>query len=199
MQSQKRAWIYSGLALPKGVGLVRPAAGILERRRPGPEALRDLRVALVGDELAEGLERALCVLFQEAGALMEARCRRGSTVAAWVEEGWLADVLAARPAGVLAAFTWGVVGPNRYTVPTGAMRVAQEQADALGARIVWVAPPTVLPDAAREVRENVIGERHGVLTSEGLDIQLGPDGASPTVLGYAGWAGAVWRQFESGV
>ena len=198
MQRAKRSWIYSGLALPKGVGLVRPAAAVLERRPAGSEAVLALRVALIGDELAVGLQTALRVLGEEAGAAIDSRARRGSTVAAWIEEGWLGDVLSGLPAWVVAAFTWGIVSTNRFAVPTGAMRVAQDTADRTGARIIWVAPPAVLPDAVREVRENVIGARHGVLTSEGLDIQLGPDGTRPTVLGYAGWAGAVWRQLESG-
>ncbi len=198
MQQSKRAWIYSGLALPKGVGLVRTAGAVLEHREAGSETLLTLRVALIGDELAEGLQKALRVLGEGSGAAIDARPRRGSTVAAWIEEGWLREALAALPACVVAAFTWGILSERRRAVPTGAMRVAQEAADLAGARIIWVAPPTVLPDAVREVRENVIGERHGVLTSEGLDIQLGPDGARPTVLGYAGWAGAVWRQLESG-
>lgn len=159
-----------------------------------------LRVALIGDELADGLQPALRVLGEEAGASIDARPRRGSSVATWVDEGWLLDALLGLPAWVVAAFAWGIINSDRYAVPTGAMRVAQGLADGVGSRIIWVAPPGVLPDAVREVQENVVGERHGVLSTRGLQIQLGPDGEQPTVLGYAGWAGAVWRQLgiESG-
>ncbi len=195
MQTAKRRWIYTGLALPSDVGLVRHSE--IPSDLPKVE-LSSIRLALIGDELAEGLQTALSVLGEESGAFVDARPRRGSTVAAWLDGGWLAEVLEGMPSWVVAAFHWGVVSASRFAVPTGAMRVAQDEADRCGARIVWVAHPGVLPDALREVRENVVGNRHGVLSSQGLHIQVGPDGTDPTALGYAGWAGAVWKQIESG-
>jgi hypothetical protein len=99
---------------------------------------------------------------------------------------------------VVAAFTWGVAGGEHVTVPTGAMRVSQAMADAVSVRVLWIAPPGALPDAVREVQQNVVSPRHRLLTNDGLRIHLGPDGTRPTALGYAGWAGAVWKQLEAG-
>jgi hypothetical protein len=198
MQTAKRRWIYSGLALPKGVGIVRRSAGVVARPQADFGAVRTLRVALIGDELGDGLSMALRLLGEESGASVNSCPRSGSTVAAWLDEGWFDDVLVGLPQWVIAAFTWGIPSPERLAVPTGAMRVAQEAADRVSARVVWVAPPGVLTDAVREVSENVIGARHGVLSSEGLQIQLGPDGERPTALGYAAWAGNVWKQLEQG-
>lgn len=198
MQTAKRRWIYSGLALPKGVGTVRRSPASLGAARPDPGPSTTLRVALIGDELGDGLSMALRLLGEESGASVDACPRHGSTVAAWLDEGWFDQVLVGLPQWIVAAFMWGIPVPTRLAVPTGAMRVAQEAADRIEARLIWVSPPGVLSDALREVRENVIGERHGVLSSEGLQIQLGPDGACPTALGYAAWAGNVWKQLEQG-
>jgi hypothetical protein len=198
MQTAKRRWIYSGLAIPKGVGVVRRSGADVSRPRADFGAGPTVRVALIGDELADGLSMALRLLGEEAGALIDSCPRPASTVASWLDEGWFDHVLAGTPQWVVAAFTWGIPGSARLAVPTGAMRVAQESADRVAARVVWVAPPGVLADAVREVRENIIGERHGVLSTEGLQIQLGPDGERPTALGYAAWAGNVWKQLEQG-
>lgn len=198
MQTAKRRWIYSGLALPKGVGVVRRSLAGLGVPRPDLASGPTLRVALIGDELGDGLAMALRLLGEEAGAAVDACPRPGSTVAGWLDEGWFEQVLAGLPQWVVAAFMWGLPGGERMAVPTGAMRVAQDAADRAEARLIWVAPPGSLPDAVREVRENVVGARHGVLSTEGLQIQLGPDGAQPTALGYAAWAGNVWRQLEQG-
>lgn len=185
MDSSKRAWAYEGLALADGMGLVSYLAEVMAARPT--TGLADWRLVLFGDELAMGLSTPLAQLaidhvdFAWLG-------RRGSGPADWHGE-WVALFLAAVPAPAvyLAAFRWPPVPP------LGAMAAVEQQVEAVGAHMVWLAPPAARLGTGSD---NLARRGVHVLDSADFDVQLGPPGPDgrqdPTTVGYAAWAGAVW-------
>lgn len=66
------------------------------------------------------------------------------------------------------------------------------QARAGGARPYLTFPPGL----GRSDVAATIGLGAPVLRADRLGLDLGPDGKTPSVLGYAGWAGALWRWLQ---
>jgi hypothetical protein len=181
MDDTRRAWIYGGLALAEGVGLVAPSARSA-RARKNP-VLYDL--AVWGDELAQGLA---VPLKQLVGGRTTLAChgRPDSRLSDWLRSGWARDLgqTVRRPTLLLAAFQWDD--------PEDMSRMSEAET-LLGphGEVVWlIAPSTTLGTV--EVIANGFPNPERLFRSDELDLQLGPDGRHPTAAGYAGWAGAIW-------
>lgn len=177
MDARKRTWIWGGLALPPGAGLVRP--GRVRAAVAAP------RLLLVGDGHARGLMVPFRQLAEDAGHGFRADARPGTTVVDWASQPWLrAQLTAYEPSLVLVSLAGG-----RVPAPIEARAMTDWIYHLLAsrARPVWIAPPAPNQAALRsELRDEL--RRAGIATfpSEKLALQ-------PTALGYAGWAGAIWR------
>ena len=55
--------------------------------------------------------------------------------------------------------------------------------------VAWLRDPKAGPGVRKVLDEAKVPSFH----TEALSLPLGPDGVTPTVAGYAGWAGALWR------
>lgn len=197
MHPRKRSWIWGGLGLASPHGLVvseqKTAAGGAARR--GKNCLvRGARMLVVGDATAKGLGPALRQLAQEEGVLLREGGRPGTTIADWAKEPWLADHLAAYPA-TIAVVSLGLrdLGAERDVSPDLAqiartLRTARPP----GVPSIWVLPPK--PEDETAILRAALG-RFGAecFPSGALVLPRGQDGVLPTAIGYAGWAGAIWR------
>lgn len=164
MRAAKRQWIYTGLAVPRGVALV--------RRTPArPEQARRGTIVLVGDETAHALATPLSDLAKDAGTPFVARYAPRSTALDWSTDAVLESQLQRlRPSHVLYAMD-GQDARAVVLLATKAQRV--------GARPQWLATP------GRPVAPFVDTMRppFGVVQP----------GRPMTVGIYAAWAGAIWR------
>lgn len=170
----QRRWVYGGLAVAAGVGLV-----LAGRRGGALGGEPGRRILLVfqqghGDGLAQGLGAPLGRLGREAGV----------------------------PVSVVPLFQLPPVDATTFVLVVGVIAGPGGRVDcravtalvlrlrAAGATVAWVAPP------ARAVPALVacLGRLSvPIFPSGALRLQRGPDGRSLSVLGYAGWAGAIWR------
>lgn len=192
MRTSKQ-WLYAGLALVAGVGVVRLMSG--------PRLKKGLRVLLIGDSLALGTLPHYSALAKEAGIEFKGLGVTGSRIDQWAGSQELPKVLASfKPDLVLVslgtndAFMKGadVVGTQRAQLEKLLLQLH-------GRDVVWIGPPT-LPNPPSPGVVLMIQEAAGALAprfhyfhSERLQIPRGPDAIHPTVRGYAGWAGAVWH------
>lgn len=119
----------------------------------------------------------------------------GSRIDQWARDPWLDEELVAfAPTLILVS-----LGTNDEALGDGA---ADRQAEALetllgkllhtGAEVVWIGPPA-LPFPRHGVSDMIREEAPFYFASETLDIPRSPDGLHPNAVGYAGWAGAIWR------
>lgn len=207
MDPKKRTWLLGGLALVSGAGLVlavertrlaeRPPAQGLGPKPPQPSPAlpprRNLvRVLLIGDSLAVGLNVPLQRLATDAGTSLRGRGKQSTTITDWDHGTVLSEELAAfRPSVVLFS-----IGTNDMKMfhPEGEApalaRILKTVRDA-GAELVLILPPTMpFPDAG--VRGMLAASGARGYPSTALTIQRGPDHIHPTALGYAGWSGALW-------
>jgi len=83
--SDKRAWLYQGLAIPAGVVVVRKlSAGSGTGLRPA------LRLLVAGNELGSPLVPAMKRLALTTGTELVVDIRNGTQVFDWARNGWLA-------------------------------------------------------------------------------------------------------------
>jgi len=80
MRTEKRLWIYSGLSVPEGVALVRPAVKRLKSVR---------EVLLVGDWHAQGLFPPMARLAADSRVDFHMDARVGSSLRDWAKKDWL--------------------------------------------------------------------------------------------------------------
>ncbi len=198
MNNEKRSWLYAGIAVAAGVGLVTMTTsevGALGADDDGCRRLRclkDKRVLLLGDAMGDGLALPLKKLAEGSKTDLVSACRSGVNVADWPalldKEGLLAKV---KPTLVLVAIGPADLRKKDTSIDADAMaRLTKKLRDA-GAVVIWVGPPK-MPVEDWRIRESIraIG---GMYPSEALTIARGPDGLRPTAAGFAGWAGALWR------
>jgi hypothetical protein len=178
MEPSKRAWIWGGLNLAPGVGLVaavpKASPGLPPRRRIAP----DRRVLVLGGTLASGLASPLQQLAREARVVLKVHAVPGAPAAATH-----ATVVAEGKTLVLVVLEPEDVGPDASQPLAQLVKKLRQ----LGVEAVWVAP---LSDGSKRPARP---QRSDVFPSDALQIPKGPDGRSPTAIGYAGWAGAIWR------
>lgn len=187
-----RHWVYAGLAVATGYGLVR----LIE----GPQLKYGVsRVLLVGDSLAVGLAPYLSVLSGPRRVAFESTAAVGTRIDQWSNNAALRQRLASfRPTLVLVS-----LGTNDAYMMGGAATAEQQRAKlrellmmikAAGADYVWVGPP-LLPAAKNPAVLSMIRDEVPMTHyyhSERLELPRGPDGLHPTLKGYAGWAGLIW-------
>lgn len=187
-----RHWLYAGLALATGYGVVR----LIE----GPQLKYGVsRVLLVGDSLAVGLGPYLSELSKPRRVAFDSMGVVGTRIDQWSSNPALKDRLASfQPTLVLIS-----LGTNDAYMMGGIQTVADQRArlrelltliKGSGADYVWIGPPT-LPAAKNPwmvamIRDEVATGHY--YHSERLDLPRGPDGLHPTIKGYAGWAGLIW-------
>jgi lysophospholipase L1-like esterase len=191
MDPKKRAWIWSGLALATGVGVVvllgpRPALAVRPMLLPGE------RFVVIGDSLAQGLAMPFSQLAQDASVQFAEAGHQGSTILDWAHEPWLDEVLSARPRLLVVSLGTNDMLLGAPLAEEPALRALVGRIQASGARQLWLMPPSMpFPDAG--VRDMLERAGMDLFPSDALDIPRGPDQIHPTAMGYAGWAGAVWH------
>lgn len=186
-----KTWLYTGLVLAAGFGMMRLAS--LPRLRRG------MRLLVIGDSLAVGTGPHFQALGKEAGIEVKVLATTGSRIDQWAGSAKLQQNLDSfQPDMVLVS-----LGTNdEYLTGDAVGRQApffQQLLDKLnGRQIVWIGPPT-LPKATNGITAMIqeaaggLSPRFHYFHSERLDIPRGPDKIHPTARGYAGWAGAVWH------
>lgn len=170
LNPRKRTWVYAGLALAAGVGLVtsRPRKGLGGAGSARPRTLGlGARLLLVGGAAA-GLATPLRRLAHEAGVTFHVEQRLDPAVVARF-----------RPTVALVAAD---------IVPPHAAAFVARVCGA-GARLVWILPAGASPSIAA----SLVTAGAEIFRVDALSIPRGPDGAHPSVMGYAGLAGAIWR------
>jgi len=185
-----RRWLYAGLALAAGVGLVR----VLAR---GPRiAPGTTRILLIGDSMAEGLAAPLRALAGEQRVGFEALTERGTRIDQWADRDIGASLTAFKPTLVIV-----VLGTNdeymkvRDAGKRQAAPLARLLARLQGVEYVWIAPLTLPKPASNGtvalLHQTIPGAQ--LFPSESLQVPRGPDKLHPSARGYAGWAGALWQ------
>lgn len=205
MRPSSRQWIYAGLLLVAGLGMVR----LLN----GPRIRRGLRVLLIGDSLAVGMAPHFSMLAKDAGVEFKSLAKVGTRIDQWASSAELKKLAESfKPDLVLVS-----LGTNdEFMRGADVVQKQQVQLEKLLAvltewpraidyglgpeHIVWIGPPTLpnppSPDVAKMIQESagsVLSPKFHYFHSEKLTIPRGPDGIHPTVRGYAGWAGAIWH------
>jgi lysophospholipase L1-like esterase len=191
-----RRWLYLGLAVAAGVGLVRV---LKPRVKPG-----ETRIMLIGDSLAIGLGPYLKRLADEQRNPIDVFAISGSRIDQWADKQALTDRLERfNPNLVLISLGTNdeylkgdVVERQRSALQRLLARIDQyPRRDDYGLGpsdgIAWVGPPS-LPRSVGIV-EMIQGEVRDYFDSRRFKIPRGPDGLHPTARGYAGWAGALWQ------
>jgi hypothetical protein len=186
-----RRWIYAGLALAAGYGMVRLIAP--RRLHPGKT-----RLLLIGDSLAVGMAPPFRELATGNRIAFEAVGKTGTRIDQWADSVGLGETLGSfRPSLTLIS-----LGTNdEYLTGSDAVSRQREKTRLLIARIktagsdyVWIGPPT-LPKPTNGIvamlRDEIPSSHY--YPSDALTIPRGGDGIHPTARGYAGWAGAIWQ------
>jgi lysophospholipase L1-like esterase len=193
MKPSSKQWLYAGLAVVAGVGVVRLMSG--------PRIRRGLKVLLIGDSLAVGTAPHYAVLAKEAGVELKHLAVVGTRIDQWAGSQELPKILQSfAPDLVLVS-----LGTNDAFMQGDVIGKQRAQLEKLlgvlaGREIVWIGPPalptapspgivTMIQDAAG----SALSPRFHYFHSERLQIPRGPDALHPTARGYAGWAGAVWH------
>lgn len=197
VDSNKRLWIYAGLVLAAGVGLVTavPDAPPMSTRPPtGPDA----RLLLVGDSLAQGLSVPLAAIAKSVGASLFVAARSGTRMDQWASSnGWLEQALAAaKPQVVLVS-----LGTNDMKLATTGRQdlhmsriLSMIRAAPSGtAEPVWIMPPTLPFGDPRGIRPMLSSAAIRSFRSDAMTIPRAADGVHPTAAGYAGWAAHLWK------
>lgn len=192
MGVSSRRWIYVGLGLAAGYGMVRLL--FAPRLKPG-----ESRVLLVGDSLAVGLSPYLADMAKQERIGFSSLAVVGTRIEQWADNPSLRERLASfRPTIVLVSLGTNdeyLIGADVVTRQQAALRrLVSLLMTASPEHVVWVGPPT-LPKASNGVvamLKATVPSRD-YFPSESLTIPRGPDGIHPTARGYAGWAGAIWQ------
>jgi len=205
MRPSSKSWLYAGLVLVAGLGMVR----LLN----GPRVRRGMRVLLVGDSLAVGMAPYFSALAKEAGVEFKSLATVGTRIDQWASSAELKKLVESyRPDLVLVslgtndAFMRGAdVVPKQKAQLDKLLEVLTTWPRAtdygLGPEhVVWIGPPTLPSPPSPGIVTMIQDSAGGALTpryhyfhSERLQIPRAADQIHPTARGYAGWAGAVWH------
>jgi hypothetical protein len=187
-----RRWIYVGLGLAAGYGLVRLIWA--PRLKPG-----ETRLLLVGDSLAVGLAPYFRDMAGRERVVFASLAKVGTRIDQWAVSSDLRELLTSfRPTVVLVSlgtndeYLQGADAVERQR--TALAKLINLIMTAGPQHIIWIGPPS-LPKASNGIvpmLKATIPSRD-YFPSEALTISRGPDGIHPTARGYAGWAGAIWQ------
>jgi len=127
MRVEKRQWVYQGLGVPEGVGLV---------RRPSSRRLTDSamtrRLLLCGEQLVKEILPPLARLASDGGMSIHVDARPGKSAHEWAKQGWLrAHLVTFQPTVVLLA-----LDPRDLL----ARRLIDLRIARAGADLLWVVP-----------------------------------------------------------
>jgi len=174
-----------------GVGLVRAFRG------PRIEAGKT-RVLLIGDSFADGIGPPLQALAADGNVPFSRLSRSGTRIDQWAASQKLAERLASfQPTLVLVSLGTNDEYMTGSDVPARQAPYLEQlllRLQGAGAEVVWIGPPR-LPRATNGVVpliKRTVPKSH-YFASDRLSIPRGPDGLHPTLKGYVGWAGAVWK------
>lgn len=182
MRAHKRIWLYGGLVHPLGIVVARPRP---KRRRLPPGA----RLLVAGDDHAWGLSPFLRELCRDDGVSYDEELDAGATIERWATDARLSTAIGrCRPHMVVLSLD----SPTPEGAPLGAVASV---ARGHGATLVWVRPLGDI-EHVRALRARLDADKIPSFHSEALELPRGADG-QPTVRGYAGWAGALWRWLGS--
>lgn len=187
-----RTWLYAGLIVAAGISI----SSIL---KAGPRVKKGDRILLFGDSLAVGLAPPLSDLAKSGGVGFTGIGKVGSTVRDWAGQSQLNTELRAklaeRPTVVLCS-----LGTNDEALSPDSARAEVPLIDTLialirdsGAELGWVGPPRLQKTNGFSAIIQSKLPQNRYFHSEKYDIPRANDGLHPTVLGYAGWAGVLWR------
>jgi len=186
-----RRWVYAGLGVVAGVGLLRALWPSRPRVLSG-----QTRLLLIGDSLAVGLGPPLRALSKDQSVSFDVLAKESTRIDQWAGSQKLTEKLQSfQPTLVLVS-----LGTNdEYLAGDGGKRQApylEQLLVRLGpVEVGWIGPPT-LPKAASNGVTGLLQTRISAshyFHSEALTIPRGPDKLHPTLKGYAGWAGMIWQ------
>jgi len=200
VDSNKRLWIYAGLALAAGVGLVSSSSSPGPTQAPKP--LRKLgpgeRILLLGDSIAQGLAVPMKQLAISGGVAFASDGRVGTRISQWASQPWLTqDAKAFLPTLVLLSIgTNDMLLPDPSTEMSALAKLVSDMKQG-SSQVVLIAPPTMkFPD--RGVRSMLQSTGLPIFPSDSLSIPRAPDGIHPTPAGYAGMAAQIWKWLGGG-
>jgi len=205
MRPSSKQWLYAGLLLVAGLGMVRLVNG--------PRVKKGMRVLLIGDSLAVGMAPYFATLAKEAGVTFKAMATIGTRIDQWASNADLKKLLETfQPELVLVS-----LGTNdSFMQGKDVVTKQQAQLEKLYAlltqwprskdyglgpdHVVWIGPPALPkppnPGISKMIQDaagGTLSPRFFYFHSEKLNMPRGPDNLHPTARGYAGWAGAIWH------
>ncbi len=134
---------------------------------------------LAGDQHVDGLVPTLRRLCTDSRVVLGVLRFREATIHPHFARGMLGERISTyRPTLILISWTCG------FPI---ALELGHE-ARAAGASFAWLTPPEGCGPAISELAMAKVQ----AFRSDALALPLGPDALTPTVVGYAGWAGALW-------
>jgi lysophospholipase L1-like esterase len=180
-------WVFAGLAVAAGYGLVR-ALRCEPTIRPGDT------VFFVGDSLAVGLGPFFAKLAKERGVEFYSASKTGTMMQNWLQNQTFKEKLEQSRANVVMV----CLGTNDAYSQRSATELRSD-ADAMLAlargggrrKVLWILPPRLPKDDRATPAIRSTGSE--VFESASLKIPMGVDQIHPTSTGYAMWAGLVWR------
>ena len=205
MRPSSKQWLYAGLVLVAGIGMVR----LLN----GPRIRKGMKILLIGDSLAVGTAPHFAALAKEARAEFKSLAKEGTRIDQWSSSADLARLLSTyQPDLVLVSLGTndsfmqgaGVVAKQQQALEKlYALLTQWPRANGTGRgaeHIVWIGPPTLPnppnPGISKMIQDSAgsaISPHYHYFHSERLQLPRGPDNLHPTARGYAGWAGAIWH------
>jgi lysophospholipase L1-like esterase len=180
-------WIFAGLAVAAGYGLVR-ALRCEPVIRPGDSLF------LFGDSLAVGLDPFFRKLAAENRNVYASSSKGGTMMRYWLQNSvFKANLQQAKPNVVLVSLGTNDTYSNLTAeqLRQDAEAILQLAQGSEKRKVLWILPPR-LP---REDRASPAIRDTGVdaYESSRLEIPMGGDAIHPTSSGYAMWAAMVWR------
>ena len=189
-----RRFLYGGLLVVAGVGLVRALAG----RAPHIQA-GETRLLLVGDSLAVGLSTPFKDMAQKSNVAFASLAKVGTRMDQWAKNADLTTALTTfQPTLILVSLGTNdasMLPASAMSIATPALTTLLARLRATGAEVVWIGPPTLPAAKSPQVLDlirSTLDKKHS-FPSEQLVIPRGPDQLHPALKGYVGWAELVWK------
>jgi lysophospholipase L1-like esterase len=163
-----------------------------------PISLRNKKVLLVGDSMAEGVGPWLQKKVEEAGGRFINGQERSSTIVWWQGSGKLRQMMALHTPDVVFI----ALGSNEIFLEQPHLRapLIKQMVEELGTRPgYWIGPPSWKPDSGlvRVIEENF--QPGHFYNSNDLKVPRAADGKHPTAQGYRTWTDLVWNWYAHAV